>query len=75
MPANASNTNAHITSVTADRAMASGWVPPPKVNSNSRDATWDGPNSAPIATTVPASMPARPKIASRCADMPDGTKE
>ena len=63
------------TSVTADRAIASGWVLPPKVNSNSRDATWDGPNSAPIVTTVPASMPARPKIASRCADIPDGTKE
>ena len=37
-------------------------------------ATCDGPNSVPIVTTVAASMPARPKIASRCADSPDGTK-
>ena len=38
-----------------------------------RAATCDGPNSAPIVTTVPASMPPRPKIASRWADNPEGT--
>ncbi len=40
----------------------------------SRAPTCAGPNSAPIHTTVPASMPERVKIASRCADSPEGTK-
>ena len=39
-----------------------------------RAPTCAGPNSAPIHTTVPASIPERAKIASRCADRPDGTK-
>ena len=45
----------------------------PNASSSTRAATWAGPNSVPINTTVAASMPVRPKIASRWADKADGT--
>ena len=73
-PNRAMSANAASSIATAKRAMSSGWMLRANSNSQMRAATCAGPNSAPIATTVAASMPARPKIASRCADRPDGTK-
>jgi len=73
-PKIASKANATSSIPTAKRATLSGWVRRANTNSQMRAATCAGPNNAPIATTVAASMPARPKMASRCADIPDGTK-
>jgi MFS family permease len=73
-PSTASITNAHSKVPSAKRTTHSGCRSLPKENSINRAPTCAGPNSAPIHTTVPASMPAREKIASRCADRPDGTK-
>ena len=74
MPKTASITKAHNSADSAKRATHSGCTLRPKANSIIRAPTCAGPNSAPIHTTVPASMPERAKISSRLADMPDGTK-
>ena len=63
------------TYATAKRAIISGWILRAKMNSHSRAATCEGPNSIPIMTTTCGSSPARWKIANRCADSPEGTKE
>ena len=73
MPKAANSTNATSNIPTAKRATLSGWTRRANTNSQMRAATCAGPNSAPMVTTVAASMPARPKIARRCADSPDGT--
>ena len=74
-PTNASMAKANATSVTAPRAIQSGWVRPASMKSTSRAATCAGPNRAPTATTVAASIPPRCSIASRFDVTPERMKK
>src|SRR5260370_37252900 len=74
-PTNASMAKAKAVSVTAPRAIQSGWVRPAVKKSTSRAATCAGPNSAPTATTVAASLPPRCSIASRFDVTPERMKK
>src|SRR5258708_38264310 len=74
-PTNPSMANANTTSVTAPRAIQSGCVRPAVKKSTSRAATCAGPNRAPTATTVAASIPPRCSIASRFDVTPERIKK
>ena len=47
-PNSHSNAKASTSNATAKRTMLSGWMLRAKMNSHSRDATCEGPNSVPI---------------------------
>jgi MFS family permease len=72
-PSKASKTNASTRKPTANRAIHKGCRLRTNRNSISRAATCEGPNRAPIATTVAASRPSRWNMASRWAASPEGT--
>src|SRR3954447_7615055 len=74
-PTNASMANANTTNVTAPRAIQSGSVRPASMKSTSLAATCAGPNRAPTATTVAASIPPRCSIASRFDVTPERMKK
>src|SRR3954453_20853863 len=74
-PTNASMAKARLVRVTEPRAIQSGWVRPAVKKSTSRAATCAGPNSAPTATTVAASIPPRCNIASKFDVTPERMKK
>ena len=47
---------------------------PPEMKSANLVTTCEGPNSAPMVTASPASMPPRCRMVSRCVVVPDSTK-